>query len=149
VRKFLLQQLALTDAALGDVVGSAQRLDQLIEQLVPFDNPLWSGGAHRDRAKVALFARDLAAFEHHAREMRQWFQKTRNPSLLQQCVLLQKAAESQAARSTRALDEATVSFETDPARLLDLDDMSSFQTESLSQPPPANDQADTPHADSV
>ena len=32
VRKFLLQQLALTDAALGDVVGAAQRLDQIIRQ---------------------------------------------------------------------------------------------------------------------
>ncbi|HEX6239800.1 MAG TPA: hypothetical protein VFZ61_02855, partial [Polyangiales bacterium] len=141
VRKFLLAQLALTDAALGDVVGAAERLDQLIEQLAPFDNPLWSGGAHRDRAKVALFAQDREVFERHAQAMQAWFQKTRNPSLLQQCVLLRKAAESQAARSTRALDDATVAFETDQARLVNLDAVSSFETESLSQPPAANDQS--------
>ena len=102
--------------------------------------------AHRDRAKVALFARDKDAFERHALGMREWFQKTRNPSLLQQCVLLQKAAESQAARSTRALDDASVPFETDQARLINLDDMSMFETESLSQPAPANDQAGASHA---
>jgi hypothetical protein len=114
----------------------------LIKELGPYQNPLWSGAAHRDRAKVALFANDLAAFEHHAQAMTEYFHATKNPSLIQQCDLLHAAAQAQAktGASPRALDDAAIAFETAQARLCTLDDMDTFETEAgSSMPPAAND----------
>jgi tetratricopeptide (TPR) repeat protein len=143
VRKAPLQQLALAEAALGDVEGAAHRLDDLIKQLGPYENPLWSGAAHRDRAKVALFANDLAAFDHHAQAMTEYFHATKNPSLIQQCELLQAAAQAQtrSGANPRALDDAAIAFETAQARLCTLDDMDTFETEAGDSLPPAAGEA--------
>ena len=67
MKKFVYQQLALIEAAEGDIEDAARILDDMIAQLQPFDNPLWSGLAHRDRAKVALWPAIRRAFERHAR----------------------------------------------------------------------------------
>jgi tetratricopeptide (TPR) repeat protein len=136
-RKLLMQQQALADAGLGDIDGAARALDAIIETLAPYNNPLWSGGAHRDRAKVALFAHDRAAFDKHAQAMQQHFQATRNPALIQQCELLQSAALSVAV-GTQALDDAAIAFETDQARLVS-QTLSGFETEASDEP--ANDRA--------
>jgi tetratricopeptide (TPR) repeat protein len=127
-RKLPMQQQALADAALGDTEGAARALDAIIETLAPYRNPLWSGGAHRDRAKVALFAQDRSAFDEHARAMQESFQSTRNPALIQQCEMLQSAAAMRAA-DPRALDDAAVAFETEQARLVSAETMSGFETE--------------------
>jgi tetratricopeptide (TPR) repeat protein len=141
VRKAPIQQLALAEAGLGELESAARKLDALIKELGPYQNPLWSGAAHRDRAKVALFANDLVAFEHHAHAMTEYFHATKNPSLIQQCDLLHTAAQAQARTGTspRALDDAAIAFETAQARLCTLDDMDTFETEAGSMPPAAND----------
>jgi tetratricopeptide (TPR) repeat protein len=128
IRKFAMQQLALVDAALGDTAGAARALDAIIETLAPYNNPLWSGGAHRDRAKVALFALDRADFDKHARAMEEHFKATRNPALIQQCELLQSAAALTAA-GTQALDDAAIAFESHQARLSSAEANGGFETE--------------------
>jgi tetratricopeptide (TPR) repeat protein len=139
IRKAPLQQLALAEAALGGVEGAARKLDALIQELAAYDNPLWSGLAHRDRAKVALFADDQPAFERHARAMTDHFHATKTPSLIQQCDLLHAAAKAKAGNA-RALDDTAIAFETAQARLCTLDDMDTFETEAGSVPPLANEQ---------
>jgi tetratricopeptide (TPR) repeat protein len=142
LKKGLYQQIALIDAAQGNVESAVRILDDLLEQLKPFNNPLWSGLVHRDRAKVALVARDQAAFEQHAQAMATLFAQTKNPALIQQCDQLQAAAKAQArgARSTRALDETALAFESSQTNMCTVDDMDRFETEALPSSPPANDQ---------
>lgn len=79
------QQLALADARLGDVHGAESRLEALLEEADQAANPLLSGSLHRDRANVALIARDESAFDLHARAMARLFRATKNPALIQQC----------------------------------------------------------------
>jgi tetratricopeptide (TPR) repeat protein len=143
VKKGLYQQIALTEAAQGNTDAAARILEDLIEQLKAFDNPLWSGLVHRDRARVALVAQDRASFEQHAKAMATLFGGTKNPALIQQCDQLQAAAQAQArgARATRALDETAMAFETSQSRMCTVEDMDRFDTEAMpSSPPPANDQ---------
>jgi hypothetical protein len=143
IRKGPIQQLALAEAGLGDVEGAARRLDALIAELEPYDNPLWSGAAHRDRAKVALFAQDMAGFEQHSQAMTECFQATKNPALIQQCELLQAAAQGriQDGDHARALDDAAISFDSVHPRPSTDDDMDAFETQDGSVPPAAPDQA--------
>jgi tetratricopeptide (TPR) repeat protein len=142
VKKGLYQQIALSEAAEGNVEQAARILDDMIAQLARFQNPLWSGLAHRDRAKVALVAQDQAAFEHHAKAMATCFGSTKTPALIQQCDQLQAAARAQArgARRTAALDESAMAFESSQSSLFTVDDMDRFQTEAMPSTPPANDQ---------
>lgn len=136
-RKFPLQQRALADAALGDVPGAIQQLDDLIERLAPYDNPLWSGSAHRDRAKVALLAHDQAGFDAHARAMARYYHATRTPLLIQQCATLQKTATSKA-RGVPSRDDVAIAFETGQDRLISVgEELDNFATESISEPPVA------------
>jgi hypothetical protein len=79
------QQLALAEAQLGDTQGAAERLEALIEQADASRNPLLLGSLHRDRALVALIARESAAFERHTTAMWRLFRDTKNPALIQQC----------------------------------------------------------------
>jgi hypothetical protein len=79
------QQLALAEARLGDCGGAAARLETLLEEVEASGNPLLIGSLHRDRAQVALIARDAAAFEQHLSAMAYWFRGTKNPALIQQC----------------------------------------------------------------
>jgi tetratricopeptide (TPR) repeat protein len=135
-RQIPLQQLALAEAALGDAEGAAQRLDALLEQVVPQGNPLASGSSHRARARVGLLAGDMAAFERHARAMRDYFAQTENPCLIQQYEqLLQAAARAQAEGEQRsaARDHAALALEV-AALPITVDDMRSFETEALVEP---------------
>jgi hypothetical protein len=144
VKKGFYQQIALIAAAQGNVEEAARILDDTIKQLEPYDNPLWSGLAHSDRARVALFAQDAAGFEKHARIMSALFHSTRNPALIQQCDQLQAAAQAQAqargARSARVLDESAIAFENSQARMLTKQDLDQFETEAVPSTAPANDQ---------
>lgn len=81
----LLQELALSEALLGDTGLAKTRLEALIEEVGPLDNPLLSGALHRDRCRVALIAHEPDAFVLHLRQMTGHFRGTRNPSLIQQC----------------------------------------------------------------
>jgi tetratricopeptide (TPR) repeat protein len=143
VRKGAIQQLALALAAGGEIEAATQQLDSLIARLAPYDNPLWSGTAQRERAKVALFAEDQAGFERHARAMTEHYQSTRNPALIQQCDLLYAAAKAQTrgVRQSAALNEAALAFETHQSRVVTSADMDRFETEMMPEGGPANDQA--------
>jgi hypothetical protein len=142
VRKGAIQQLALALAASGDGAAATHKLDTLLAELAPYNNPLWSGSAHRDRAKVALFTRDKPCFDAHARAMTELFQSTRNPALIQQCELLYAMAQVQQRGAPKggALDEVAMAFETHQAGLSTASDMDRFETEALPDLSPANDQ---------
>jgi tetratricopeptide (TPR) repeat protein len=134
----LKQPLALTEAVLGNVDLATRMLDESIAQAERLGNPLWDGTAHRERAKLALFMRDHAAFELHARAMAEHYGATRAPVLIQQCERLRAAAQAQTAGapSPFALDENALAFETSQARMLTQDDMAHFETEGLASVPP-------------
>ncbi len=122
-----LQQLALIALQEGDFEGARARLQQLLTELSHYDNPLWTGSAHRDLARVALAARDMQAFQTHARAMSSCFRATQNPLLIQQCELLQAEADAQLkpvralaparAFSDNELDELSTAIETDQQRI--------------------------------
>jgi tetratricopeptide (TPR) repeat protein len=130
-RKAAIQQLALTEAALGDVQGAVVRLDAVIDQIAPHANPLWNGSAHRDRAKVALFAGDRASFEKHASAMGEFFKATRNASLIQQAEQFRKVTIN--TRGVHALDDAAIAFETAQSRMVSQDALDAMQTEATEQ----------------
>jgi hypothetical protein len=77
------QQLALVEAQLGELAAASARLDACLRELPA--NPLLLGSAHRDRARIALWASDHDAFTSHLRAMSVQFQATRNPWLIRQC----------------------------------------------------------------
>ncbi|MDB4991272.1 MAG: transcriptional regulator, LuxR family, partial [Myxococcaceae bacterium] len=87
--RFLLQplthELALAEARLGDTRSAIRRLGALMEDAKELDNPLLLGSLHRDRARVALIARDRLGFDRHLAAMSELFRATRNPCLIQQC----------------------------------------------------------------
>jgi serine/threonine protein kinase len=60
--------------------------------------PLLLGSLERERAHVALLARDHGAFERSFAAMQTWFRTTQTPCLIQQCDLMLARAE----RPTRA-----------------------------------------------
>lgn len=82
------QELAISEALLGRVPEAEQRLECLIDEVRPLHNPLLSGCVHRDRARVALLARDAAGFARHLAAASDYFHVTRNPCLIQQCEAL-------------------------------------------------------------
>jgi tetratricopeptide (TPR) repeat protein len=86
----LEQQLALAEARLGNIHEAESRLAALLEEAELSANPLLIGSLHRDRAYVALIARDAAAFDQHAAAMARLFRGTKNPALFQQCERLAK-----------------------------------------------------------
>jgi tetratricopeptide (TPR) repeat protein len=129
---FSLQaQLALIEAALGDVALATRMLDDTIAQVSRLSNPLWSGMAHRERAKLALFVQDQAAFEQHAQAVTTLFTGTRTPALIQQCAQLRAAAQAQAAGGAPALHDAALRLEVTQSGMLTADDMVNFETEGL------------------
>ncbi|MDB4987592.1 MAG: hypothetical protein JWN04_2770, partial [Myxococcaceae bacterium] len=98
----LIQQLALAEAQLGWCESARTRLDeQLAIAVQPDPNPLTLGSLERDRARVAIVAKDDYAFEHSLAEMKRWFNATRNPWLLQQCDALVASAERTGLRAAQ------------------------------------------------
>lgn len=79
------QQLAIAEAQLGEHAAAAARLDALLAQPEPTDNPLLRGVLHRDRAHLALLAGDHATFEAQLRAMVRLFRESQNPALIRQC----------------------------------------------------------------
>lgn len=79
------QQWALADAQLGNHAAAAARLDALLAEPEPFENPLLRGKLHRDRAHVALLAGDYPLFEEQLRAMALLFRASKNPALVRQC----------------------------------------------------------------
>lgn len=77
-----VEQLAIAEAQLGDLASATARLDALLVSAERLGNPLELGLFHRDRAQLALLARDHAAFDQHYAAMERHFQATRNPALM-------------------------------------------------------------------
>ncbi|MEY4514697.1 MAG: hypothetical protein RLZZ450_6819, partial [Pseudomonadota bacterium] len=83
----LLQALALAEAQLGKHREAAQRLEHCLAA-VAHDNPFAAGVLHRDRAYVALYAKDQLAFAQHASLAETQLRKIRNPTLIAQLATL-------------------------------------------------------------
>jgi Protein kinase domain/AAA ATPase domain len=75
---------ALSRAEMGEHQAAATELDALISAQTSHDNPLIHGWTHRARAQVALLAADAASFQHHLRQMSDWFRRAENPALVGQ-----------------------------------------------------------------
>lgn len=91
--QLLSQQLALAEAALGNLPRARALLARQLELLTPSGSPLRLGLVERDLADVALLARDRAAFEHHFAAVDAHFRGTRSPALFQlRDALLNRAA---------------------------------------------------------
>ncbi|MET0340581.1 MAG: protein kinase [Polyangiales bacterium] len=116
-RIMLLQELALAEAAVGEHARAAARLEAMLAQLAATDNPLLLGALHRDRAAVALAARDVVAFDHHFGLMQTLFAATQNQWLIQQCdALLTRAVReglkpTAPARALQAIAESSAEMD--------------------------------------
>ena len=109
-RPFVEQQLALAEAALGQPDRAAELLEAQLSRFTEGDNPLLLGELHRDRARVALTARDEAAFALHFGQMQACFRSTGNPWLVQQCdALLTRAVRAGLAPAIPARDLQAIS----------------------------------------
>jgi tRNA A-37 threonylcarbamoyl transferase component Bud32 len=96
------RQLALAEAALGNLPGAMRMLDELLAKYGAEDQPLLVGLLHKSRAEVAMLMKDVAAFDKHASEAEQRFRSTKNPALITQWErLVQQAVR----RGLKALNE--------------------------------------------
>lgn len=69
--------LALVEAKLGDFASACARMEQMIDARVARDaNGVALGSVHEMRARIALWMRDMPAFERHARLCAQHFGKS-------------------------------------------------------------------------
>jgi hypothetical protein len=87
------QELALVETALGNHERARELLDDLLPVVLASESPLAIGALHRDQARVALLARDSAAFDKYFETMLDAFRKSKNPALIQQCRRLLAEAE--------------------------------------------------------
>jgi hypothetical protein len=91
--RLTLPQLALAEAGLGRHELAADMMDRLIVDLELRGNPLELGGAHRDRARIAIGTGDKAGYERHFEAMQRWFVSTQNSSLITQVDLIEGLAQ--------------------------------------------------------
>jgi hypothetical protein len=97
-----MEQLALTEAALGNPARALQILEEIEPNVRASGGTLVAAGLHRDRAQIALLTRDAAAFDAHFEKMLAIYRPTKNPALIQQCrKLLAQAVESGLPVATR------------------------------------------------
>ncbi|HEX5660051.1 MAG TPA: protein kinase [Polyangiales bacterium] len=79
--QLLCQQLALCEAALGNLARGRQLLEQLRALLEPLANPLRLGLLERDLADVACLDEDRELFRQHFDAVEERCRSTRNPAL--------------------------------------------------------------------
>jgi tetratricopeptide (TPR) repeat protein len=89
----LYQALALVEARRGELARAQELLSRVAEDVTFTEAPLPIGSVARDQARVALLARDAAAFERHFEAMLAAYRPTKNPCLIQQCRRLLAEAE--------------------------------------------------------
>jgi tetratricopeptide (TPR) repeat protein len=89
-----MEQLALTEAALGNYPRALALLDEIEPHMHASGSLLVIGSLHRDRAQIALQTRDAAAFDAHFEQMLAVYRPTKNPALIQQCRKLLAQAEA-------------------------------------------------------
>jgi hypothetical protein len=75
-------QLAIADAALGDVDGGLRRVDGLIERFAGTSHPLLHGMLHDARARITWRAGRVAEYERSLAEVERWFRPTGTGALL-------------------------------------------------------------------
>jgi tetratricopeptide (TPR) repeat protein len=76
------QELALSEAQLGDFDGARARIDALLADSP--DNPLLLGSLHRDRGRIAILERDAPSFLDAFLALNDSFRATQHPCLVQQ-----------------------------------------------------------------
>jgi hypothetical protein len=81
-------------AGLGEAPAAKAHLAQLLDRHLPNENPATLTSIYRTLAQVALFEKDMDAFEQHLASMRRWAQPTKNPALIGQCDQLRSAVHA-------------------------------------------------------
>jgi hypothetical protein len=74
-------ELALADAALGDLGSARERVRGLLAQHAERVGPLALGAIHEARARVALFEREYDVARLHCTAMRRAYEPTQSPTL--------------------------------------------------------------------
>ncbi|MEM7155936.1 MAG: AAA family ATPase [Myxococcota bacterium] len=112
--------LAWVEALRGEPEAAAKRLDQLILDAGPIDNPFILGAAHEARAEISARLDDPARARLHATEVEHCFVPTRNPVLIARYERLMRtlgAGPETTAEGLSNNDIATAVF--DPATIED------------------------------
>lgn len=76
------RQLAIADAALGQLEQAARAIDAMLEEYAPDHNPMLLGFLHETRAQCSFASGDREAFAMHANAVTEYFRGTRNPALI-------------------------------------------------------------------
>jgi hypothetical protein len=75
-------EVAVADAALGDVEAGVKRLDALLARFARTDHPLMLGMLHEARALICWNAQRIHEYEHSLVEMDRWYRPTGTPALI-------------------------------------------------------------------
>lgn len=105
-----LPPLAHAEASLGRHELAAELMDRYIALLLPSDNPLTLGSAHRDRAQIAILSDDREAYATHFEAMKRYFTATQNPSLIRQIERSAGVAQRSGLGSSGRIVHASRSF---------------------------------------
>ncbi len=97
--------LALAEAASGDHVSAARRLDKLLADSAQLDSPMLIGALHETCARVALTTGDTLAFHHHLSESENAFHRTHNAVLIARAKRLADVGRQHASRAGTDHDE--------------------------------------------
>lgn len=109
-------ELALAEAALGDLAGAEKRIDDFLEQMEG-GGPATRGKLHEARSWIAIEAGDFATAKTHLEEMERWCRPTANPSLVARCERLRRklahhAPEEIESQLEEMLEQELLSVET-------------------------------------
>ncbi len=75
-------QLAIADAALGQIDGAMAHIDGLLDRFRASDHPLVMGSLHEARARIAWMAGRLEDYDRSVVLVERWFRPTGTPALI-------------------------------------------------------------------
>lgn len=93
------QEMALAEAALGDVDGALARVDGLLARFRGMDHPLVQGQLHEARARIAWSAARREEYDASLAEMVRWFRPTGTPALIAKCERLAELSSGAGVRT--------------------------------------------------
>jgi hypothetical protein len=118
-------EVAVADAALGDVEAALKRLDALLARFARTDHPLLFGMLHEARAQICWNAKLIDRYEHSLAEMERWYRPTGTPALIAKyerlaglsgaAKLPQTPPANETATSAEQTQEATVTADFQPS----------------------------------
>jgi hypothetical protein len=119
-------ELALADAALGELDSARKRMKRLLAQHTDRVGPLVLGAIHETRARVALFEREYEVARLHCTAMRRAYAPTHSPILSE---LTDQLADQIALAEGGAHAQTAISLLGDDARLITSVQLFSEQSE--------------------